>query len=213
MVVEDFFPDDEYGGALLIRTVEPHEANGFKIGAMSKALMEPGSDAASKANQLRYFSQNDLIRPHEKIGSGRTAHNLYKLDQILIAAILARILEFGTADMEPLRWASVALQLRGDFDGGYASPAMWCIKGHLMGLDGFVFELATYRHRKDGNRQMRARVRNTFTDEGTDFEMGPENQWEKRSVFRLDLTPVLNRIFGTKEQRALRFAKAQGGAH
>lgn len=213
MTVQDFFPEhDEYGGPLLIPTVESEDALGFKIGRMSDVLREPGRDASSLANQLRYFAQNDLIRPYGRVGSGRTAHNLYSVDQILVAAVLGRIVEFGTSDTDPLRMSSLVLQSWstndiGDNAAPARSPAMWIIKHHLGGIDGWTFQLATFRHRGNGNREMRARVQNGLTKEGTIFRIGDPKEWEQRSVFALDLKPILDRLFGDKEQRAKLFGQ------
>lgn len=213
MTVQDFFPEtDEYSGPLLIPTGESDDAFGFKIGKMADLLREPGQEASYRANQLRYFAQNDLIRPYRQIGGGRTAHNIYAVDQILIAAVLARVLEFGTSDTAPLRMSSLVLQSwnKGDIGDGPAparSPAMWIIKHHLANIDGWTFQLATFRHRGNGNRELRARIQNGLTKEGTKFRIGDLKDWEQRSVFAIDLKPVLDRLFGDKEKRATLFGE------
>lgn len=206
---------DEYGGPLLIPDVEADDAFGLKIGRMADLLREPGRDARSLSNQLRYFAQNDLIRPYGRVGTGRTAHNLYSVDQLLVAAVLARIVEFGTADADPLRMASLVLQSWSTNDIGDGppparSPAMWIIKHHLAGIDGWTFQLGTFRHRTGGNRELRGRIQNGLTKEGTAFKIGDAKEWEQRSVFALDLKPILDRLFGDKERRVALFGQEQG---
>lgn len=191
--------ENDYGGPLFIPNVE-EDGRGFKIGKMAELLREPGIDSKYLANQLRYFGQQGLLIPYGQVGSGRTAHNLYAADQLLIAKILGRIVEFGTSDTMPLHYSAVVLQHwdRGEFgdkEPPPGSPAMWIIKGHLSGLDGFTFQLATFRSNKTGNRQMRARIQNAHTKEGTEFHIGDPKVWEQRSVFVLDLKPILARLF------------------
>lgn len=169
---------------------------GFSAGGIAKVLSEPGFDIAKATAFVRHCHKMKYIVPYSRARADARRPWLYRTDQVLTAAVLSLMAEAGFSNEAAYAEAARSLN-KWDVerpDDFVRSPAMQVIVETLAGKDGWGFELVVARDPKTGQRAFTARVRNVFTNTGTNWTTPTE--YVRRSVFAIDLTTVLKtRLF------------------
>ncbi len=161
---EPLFMHDEPGGRYSVSQVAELITRPYNTEAAVKTAMA----------QVRNFVSQGLLHVRDKKGSGRTAHNLFAPSDVIVAKVLRTLTQFGVADRETLRVASLRCYA---FDGNpefptAAHPVTTAIVYYYKsGKDRayWTFQLDVFTD-ADGNRQFLA---NLYDPERFDVERNP----------------------------------------
>lgn len=194
-------PNETYGGPFFVPDV-PADENGITTAQAARALSHPGFDAKQASDLWHNRLRAGQLTPYNRQRSGRRAH-LFRSDQILTAAIYQRMSECGFQGSEPgdaFHAAFLALTAwntddLGDNPKPAPRPSAWVFRGYLSGARNFGFELISMRNTKGrGDLKFAARVRHydfeSNNSVGTNF-WNPGPTWERRSLFALELDPIM----------------------
>lgn len=188
--------------------VYPQIGEQFTVDQAVRRMTEVGADATFLSNQFRGFVQRRLVEVRGKKGSGRTASNLFELDDILAGKIFSLLAEAGVADNEILNavhdglyhWKiedeprKAAMKLRGI--GHIRHPVTAALNAYASKNEVWSFRLDIQRHLQTGAKHLNAFLYNPEFEEFA----SPDPNLLPRTTFLVALEPILIRLFSETEK-------------
>lgn len=194
--------NDPIFGAVFFVPEEAPDELGVTTDHAARALAHAGFDKSQAVKFWQARIAAGQVKPYGRRKSDARRTYLFRAEQVLVTAILHRLAECGLTG-EPIAVASRELgrwnldHLEGQ-EPPAPNPAAWVLRGYLEGHRNFGFELATIRNTTGrGDLKFTARVRHYDLESnnsvGTSF-WNPGESWERRSLWVLDLDPILEHI-------------------
>lgn len=144
--------------------MHPEPGPRFSVSEAARRIAETNEPVEPVANQIRTLVQRNLVEPRDKKGTGRTAHNLFAWADLATAKILRTLAQFGIADNNVLRTASLACYSwkQGEVFGG-SHPITAALYGFAAKGECWQFRLDLHTNDETGERETIARVYNPET--------------------------------------------------
>lgn len=205
--------EDTYPGPNVVDDTTAGDTMGITKAVAARVLEEPGFDYAKATSWWKNTVARGLIHPYRRNVAAPRPTFLYRADQVAVAAVLHRMNEAGFAGEGLFQRAAASLNVFSaldlmtaeDFEAGKKpifpdrNPIAWALNSYAGGARGFVFEFCAFRGKDSGALDHRGRVLQeidgrVFT--GTNWHL-PQEQWTRRSIWNLQLDPILKRVAET----------------
>lgn len=205
--------EDTYPGPNVVDDSTDRNAMGITKAVAARVLEEPGFDYAKAVSWWKNTVARGLIHPYRRNVAAPRPTFLYRADQVVVAAVLHRMNEAGFAGDDVYHkaagslngFSALDLMTAEEFEAGKKpvfpdrNPVAWALNSYADGARGFVFELCAFRGKGTGVLDHRGRViqevdGHVFT--GTNWHL-PQEDWTRRSIWNLQLDPILKRVAET----------------
>ncbi len=136
----------------------------LKASDVGKRLAQHPETPETATKQFRNFVMRDLVHVRDRIGTGRTSHNLFAWSDIATAKVIRSLMSMGLSDQSVMQQASLACYAwQGEHAKSYGGkfpathPILAAIRGLSIGQHWQV-RMDFWTNTKTGQRRLVARV-------------------------------------------------------